>query len=122
MTITTTTRDIFDKSQVFLASKDEVKAAEYFAIKYCDTDQSGCLTLDEVKECVKQYVDYFPNLDNLLPTEGDFNKMPGEDKCLTLSTKKKRDRNKETTKKTRPAMTMTTTTTNTADKGNKTCS
>ena len=54
-------------------------------MEYCDFDKSGCLTWTEVEECFKKYADFLtPIIKNIpLPTEEEFNKMAGEDACLS---------------------------------------
>ena len=53
-----------------------IKKAEQIAFEMCDTDQSGCLTWDEVEECTKDL--------GFLPSNRDFYEMAGEDGCLTF--------------------------------------
>ena len=73
-----------NKSNFPLDAIDALKDAEALAIEACDKDMSGCLTWDEVVECVDKYGQFLPNFDIPLPTEEDFNKMAGDDGCLTF--------------------------------------
>ena len=59
-----------------------IEAAEGF--EQCDKDNNGCLTWDEVKECIEKYGPILPDIGIPLPTEEDFDKMAGEDGCLTF--------------------------------------
>ena len=54
----------------------EAEPFERLAFEKCDTDQSGCLTWDEVEECTKNLG--FPLSKEL------FYEMAGEDGCLTF--------------------------------------
>ena len=72
------------KKNVLGASFDAIKQAEALAIEYCDNDGNGCLTWDEVEECIANYGKFLPNFDIPLPTKEDFDKMAGDDGCLTM--------------------------------------
>ena len=61
-----------------------IEAAEGFAFEQCDMDNNGCLTWDEVKKCIEDYGPILPDIGIPLPTEKDFDKMAGEDGCLTF--------------------------------------
>lgn len=61
-----------------------IEAAEGFAFEQCDMDNNGCLTWDEVKKCIEDYGPILPDIGIPLPTEEDFDKMAGEDGCLTF--------------------------------------
>ena len=66
-----------------LGSLDGIKGAEALAIRYCDKNKDGCLTWDEVEDCIAKYGKFLPNFDIPLPTKKDFDKMAGDDGCLT---------------------------------------
>ena len=62
----------------------DVDAAVKFAIGICDKDKTGCLTWDEVEQCLEDYGQDLPNLGYSLPTYEEFENMAGEDGCLTF--------------------------------------
>ena len=49
----------------------------------CDSDRHIGLTWKEMETCVERYSDVLEFV-ILLPTKEEFNKMAGEDKCLTF--------------------------------------
>ena len=53
-------------------------------MKYCDKNKDGCLTWEEVEDCIDKYGDFLPNFDIPLPTKEGFYRMAGDDECLTM--------------------------------------
>merc|ERR1712226_1518353 len=76
-----------------LASCDSMMAeAERLAIQYCDTDKNGCLTWDEVQNCVAKFKDYLKEFGIPEPTKEMFVAMAHEENgepCLSFEDWKK---------------------------------
>merc|ERR1712029_530504 len=77
-----------------LASCDSMFAeAERLAIQYCDKkDPAGCLTWDEVQNCVAEFKDYLEKFNIPEPTEEMFKAMAHDEdgvKCLSFEDWKK---------------------------------
>merc|ERR1712179_59978 len=75
-----------------LASCDVLEKAEELAIEYCDSDGNGCLTWDEVQNCVASFRDYLKASNIPEPTKEMFIAMAHEENgepCLSFEDWKK---------------------------------
>lgn len=66
--------------------------AERLAIQYCDTDNNGCLTWDEVQNCVASFKEYLEKFNIPEPTKEMFDAMAHDEDgepCLSFEDWKK---------------------------------
>ena len=61
-----------------------IEEAEASVFETCDKDRSGCLSWDEVVQCIERYGRDWPDFDFSLLTKANFFKAAGQDECLTF--------------------------------------